>query len=74
MQDDKPTDGGADADAVSDIGPDLDYSLKRLVKGLASPRAGARQGFSIALSELMRVSFSSSFFFNIFPPSLGFGW
>ncbi|KAJ2743680.1 DNA-directed DNA polymerase [Coemansia sp. BCRC 34301] len=32
---------------------DVSYAVKRLVKGLASPRDGARQGYSIALSELL---------------------
>ncbi|KAJ1815007.1 DNA-directed DNA polymerase, partial [Coemansia sp. RSA 2598] len=36
---------------------DVSYAVKRLIKGLASPRDGARQGFSIALSELIaRIS------------------
>ncbi|KAJ2470176.1 DNA-directed DNA polymerase, partial [Coemansia sp. RSA 2320] len=32
---------------------DVSYAVKRLVKGLASPRDGARQGYSMALSELL---------------------
>ncbi|KAJ1886651.1 DNA-directed DNA polymerase, partial [Kickxella alabastrina] len=32
---------------------DVAYAIPRLIKGLASPRDGARQGFSIALSELL---------------------
>ncbi|KAJ2817830.1 DNA-directed DNA polymerase, partial [Coemansia erecta] len=32
---------------------DVSYGIKRLIKGLASPRDGARQGYSIALSELL---------------------
>ncbi|KAK3731456.1 hypothetical protein QZH41_013647 [Actinostola sp. cb2023] len=32
---------------------DLDYSLKRLSKGLASSRKGARQGFAAALAEIL---------------------
>lgn len=32
---------------------DVAYALKRLIKGLASSRDGARQGYSIALSELL---------------------
>ncbi|KAJ1796888.1 DNA-directed DNA polymerase, partial [Coemansia sp. RSA 2523] len=32
---------------------DVTYGIKRLIKGLASPRDGARQGYSIALSELL---------------------
>jgi hypothetical protein len=33
----------------------IDYSLKRLIRGLGSPRDHARQGFAIALCELIRV-------------------
>ncbi|KAJ1953055.1 DNA-directed DNA polymerase [Linderina pennispora] len=32
---------------------DVVYAIKRLIKGLASPRDGARQGFSLALTELL---------------------
>ncbi|KAJ1832307.1 DNA-directed DNA polymerase, partial [Coemansia sp. RSA 2703] len=32
---------------------DVSYALGRLIKGLASPRDGARQGFSMALAELL---------------------
>ncbi|KAI9506816.1 DNA polymerase phi-domain-containing protein [Coemansia spiralis] len=32
---------------------DLAYAVKRLIKGLASPRDGARQGYSMALAELL---------------------
>jgi DNA polymerase phi len=35
--------------------PSLDYALKRLLRGLASSRGGARQGFSTALSEILRA-------------------
>jgi len=31
---------------------DIDYSTKRLIRGLASSRAGARQGFAVALTEV----------------------
>ena len=34
--------------------PDMQvYGLKRLVKGLASGRQGARQGYALALSKLL---------------------
>ncbi|KAK0556010.1 DNA-directed DNA polymerase [Tilletia horrida] len=42
--------------------PDLSYSLRRLIRGLASPRLGARQGFAVALTELLS---------SIVPPSIG---
>ncbi|KAJ1771650.1 DNA-directed DNA polymerase [Coemansia sp. RSA 1813] len=32
---------------------DLAYAVRRLIKGLASPRDGARQGFSMTLAELL---------------------
>ncbi|KAI0239696.1 DNA-directed DNA polymerase [Massospora cicadina] len=34
---------------------DVNYSLTRLIKGLSSPRESARQGFSLALTELLRL-------------------
>ncbi|CAG8545688.1 9276_t:CDS:10, partial [Acaulospora colombiana] len=37
----------------SSCGADITYSLVRLTRGLASPRAGARHGFSLALIELL---------------------
>ena len=33
--------------------PDLEYALKRLIRGLASPRDCARQGFGAALSTVL---------------------
>lgn len=33
----------------------IDYSLKRLIRGMGSPRDHARQGFAIAFCELIRV-------------------
>ncbi|CAG8831205.1 21078_t:CDS:2, partial [Racocetra persica] len=35
------------------FGPEVAYSLIRLTRGLASPRAGARHGFALALTELL---------------------
>ncbi|XP_065060180.1 uncharacterized protein LOC135687527 [Rhopilema esculentum] len=35
------------------IPEELDYSVKRLVKGIGSARKGARQGFGTALTEIM---------------------
>lgn len=40
----------SDAEELSD---DLEYTLKRLVKGLCSSRAAARQGFALALTEIL---------------------
>lgn len=36
--------------------PDVSYSLRRLIRGLPSPRQGARQGFSLALTEVRLTS------------------
>ena len=35
--------------------PDVAYGLKRLLRGLPSSREGARQGFSMALSEVPQL-------------------
>ncbi len=32
--------------------PELDYALMRFIRGLASNRKGARQGFFMALTEV----------------------
>ena len=48
--------GTAAAESESE-GPsvDLQYSLKRLIRGLASSRDGAREGFCLALVQLLRT-------------------
>ncbi|KAJ3393682.1 DNA-directed DNA polymerase [Lobulomyces angularis] len=38
---------------LNEIQQDLSYALKRLCKGIVSGRDGARQGFSLALTELL---------------------
>ncbi|KAH7889259.1 DNA polymerase phi-domain-containing protein [Phlebopus sp. FC_14] len=45
---DEPEDG---LDALN--APDVSYSIRRLVRGLASPRESSRLGFSVALTELL---------------------
>ncbi|WFC98442.1 DNA-directed DNA polymerase [Malassezia yamatoensis] len=35
------------------VDPEVAYALRRLVRGLASPRENARAGFAVALSELL---------------------
>lgn len=46
----------AQADHAGDgLCPDLQYAVRRLVRGLASPRDGARQGFGAALIELLNA-------------------
>ena len=36
-------------------GPEMKYCIKRLIRGLASDRDGARQGYATALAELIRA-------------------
>lgn len=43
-------DGEERLDALS--APDVSYAIKRLIRGLPSSRQGARQGFSLALTEV----------------------
>ncbi|XP_071179538.1 myb-binding protein 1A-like isoform X2 [Mytilus edulis] len=38
----------------NELSQELEYSVKRLVKGLASSRETARQGFSVALCQILR--------------------
>ena len=45
-----------------DNAPDVAYAIRRLVRGLASPRESSRLGFAVALTE---VSFQSSAFIHI---------
>lgn len=37
----------------SQCAPDVSYALRRLTRGLSSSRQGARQGFSLALTEVI---------------------
>ena len=37
----------------TEYSPDVDYSLKRLIKGLSSSRESARLGFAACLAELL---------------------
>jgi DNA polymerase phi len=37
---------------LENVTPNLSYALKRLIKGLSSSRKAARQGFSLALSQV----------------------
>ncbi|PKK70866.1 hypothetical protein RhiirC2_849581 [Rhizophagus irregularis] len=47
-------------------GPDVAYAMLRLTKGITSPRAGARHGFALALTELL-ASFEFFTFKMILP-------
>lgn len=51
---------GAQA-AEPGLNGELEYCLNRLVKGLGSSRLAARQGFSMALTELLAVIPAVSF-------------
>ncbi|EDO45649.1 predicted protein, partial [Nematostella vectensis] len=42
-----------DINSETNLCPELEYSLKRLTKGLASSRKGARQGFAMVLAEIL---------------------
>lgn len=42
-------------DLAAECAPDLCYGLKRLLRGLPSARQGARQGFSVALTEVLYI-------------------
>ena len=37
---------------------ELKYAIKRLIRGLCSSRGAARQGFSLALSEVFKCRFT----------------
>lgn len=42
------------ADNSSTVHTDVEYALTRLVKGLASDRHGARQGYTVALTSILK--------------------
>jgi DNA polymerase phi len=47
------TDNEADGSQLEDgLAADVSYSLKRLIRGLASPRESSRIGFAVALTEV----------------------
>ncbi|KAL4076956.1 DNA polymerase phi-domain-containing protein [Scleroderma yunnanense] len=51
---DPGSDGEEGGDALDLLNsPDVSYSIRRLVRGLASPRESSRLGFSVALTELL---------------------
>jgi len=58
---------GSEADVFALCAGEVTYSLKRLVRGLPSSREGARQGFSLALTELLALV-------DFIPASIVFGW
>ncbi|KAH7107409.1 DNA polymerase phi-domain-containing protein [Auriculariales sp. MPI-PUGE-AT-0066] len=48
-----PQEDGDRDDLEGKNAPDVTYAIKRLVRGLASPRESSRLGFSVALTELL---------------------
>ena len=44
--------------------PDVSYALRRLLRGLPSSRQGARQGFSLALTEVKITIYIFIFIYN----------
>lgn len=40
---------------VDGLAPDVAYTLKRLIRGLASPRESSRLGFAVALTEVSDI-------------------
>ncbi|KII88994.1 hypothetical protein PLICRDRAFT_108863 [Plicaturopsis crispa FD-325 SS-3] len=58
-EEEEEEDGGGDVDSVKKDGldalnaQDVSYSIRRLVRGLASPRESSRLGFAVALTELL---------------------
>lgn len=50
---DNDGDEGGSRDGLDALNaPDVSYSIRRLVRGLASPRESSRLGFSVALTEV----------------------
>jgi DNA polymerase phi len=43
---------GGEDDLDESNSPDVSYAIKRLVRGLASPRESSRLGFAVALTEV----------------------
>ena len=56
-EEDEENDEGAPVKDNLDSGnaPDVSYSLRRLVRGLASPRESSRLGFAVALTEVRSI-------------------
>jgi hypothetical protein len=65
------------ADLLARCAPETAYTLKRLLRGLASDREGARQGFAIALTEVQSLCPRHLLLGPVCSRSLrvcGFGW
>lgn len=48
---------------------DVSYSIRRLVRGLASPRESSRLGFAVALTEVCYIHCNTQEFMLIYPSS-----
>lgn len=44
---------------------DVSYSIKRLIRGLASPRECSRLGFAVALTEVNKLSPAATFHLTV---------
>lgn len=68
-EDDEPVDKEAqalDAQLEARNSEDVSYSIKRLVRGLASPRESSRLGFAVALTEVNSYRMKYKLFFGAF--------
>lgn len=54
--DGEPPKGSEEMDEASGCSPLTKYTLRRLVRGLASNRQGARQGFALAVTHMVEVT------------------
>lgn len=46
---------------IDNLASDVSYSLKRLIRGLGSPRESSRLGFAVALSEVSLARLFTNF-------------
>ena len=62
--DGEETSDSAQADALDPLNAqDVSYSIRRLIRGLASPRESSRLGFAVALTEVRPVVDVPLFFY-----------
>ena len=45
---------------------DVSYAIKRLIRGLASPRESSRLGFAVTLTQVRFQNFSFIYYFKVF--------
>jgi DNA polymerase phi len=54
--DEEETSDSAQADTLDTLNAqDISYSIRRLIRGLTSPRESSRLGFAVALTEVHRI-------------------